>query len=90
MEDNMDDNPEHSGENAAVRKLPACRSCGCDDLTVVEHFDGVSEWYDVTLDANGNLLLDAEASTSGGTPNGRWTIRCQGCDHEWPTKRRPL
>lgn len=85
----MTEIPPITGESTAGRKLPPCRSCGCDDLTVVEHFDGVSEWYDVTLDAEGNLLLDVDNSTSGGTPNGRWTIRCQGCDHEWPTTRRP-
>lgn len=82
-----------SGEVAndlAERRLPACRACGSRRLTVIEHHHGAGEWYDVTLDADGHLLLDPRNSASVSHPTGRWSIRCDECDHEWDTKRRPL
>lgn len=71
------------------RRLPPCRKCGCDDLAVIEHHHGTGEWYGVTLDEDGFLLLDDDNSAAVSFPTGAWTIRCLLCDHEWYTKRRP-
>jgi hypothetical protein len=82
----INDNPD---EAVISSPLPPCRKCGCDDLAVIEHHHGTGEWYDVMLDRDGFLVLDDHNSASVSSPTGAWTIRCLGCDHEWPTKRRP-
>jgi hypothetical protein len=67
-----------------------CRSCACtDDITAIEHHVGAGEFYNVSLDAFGRLVLDKDNSVSASSPTGVWTLRCESCGHEWYTKRRP-
>lgn len=67
-----------------------CRSCArTDDITAIEYHEGVGEFYNVGLDALGRLVLDSDNSVSDSNPTGVWMLRCEGCGHEWRTKRRP-
>lgn len=68
--------------------LIRCRSCGGTTITAIEHFRGVGEFYNVTRSSDGRIVVDTADSWSESEPTGRITLRCDSCDHEWPTTRR--